>query len=225
MNNSLEQLQGIKEHNMSQDIGARLDRLESEVALLKDREAIRDVIYKYCRAVDRADTELLKSCYWPDGFDDHGFYGGNAMEFAEHVTPLLSKTIATTHAISNPIIDVQGDVASAESQVDVLHRVMTEDGKMVNEWCQCRYLDSFEKREGQWRIKVRVVVGDGIFWMKMDAALFMSRDFMSAGEALAPSGRYPDDSVYRLNNVKDIAKVREVKADIWSGLYEIGRKL
>lgn len=210
---------------MTQDIEARLSQLERELAALKDREAIREVIYKYCRAADRADTELLKSCYWPDGVDDHGFYGGNAMAFADYVTPLLRSTLATTHAISNPIIEIKGDTASAESQVDVLHRVMTEAGQMVYEWAQCRYLDGFEKRQGEWRIKTRVVVADGLFWMQMDAALMMERDFLSPGEALLPSGRHPDDPVYRLGDVKDLAKVRETKADIWSGLAAVARKL
>lgn len=210
---------------MAQDIEGRLAHLERELTVLKDKEAIRDVIFKYCRAVDRADAELLKSCYWPDGFDDHGFYGGNAMEFADYVTPLLRKTLATTHAISNPIVEIDGEVACAESQVDVLHRVITETGKLVYEWIQCRYLDGFEKRMGEWRIKTRAVVADGAFWMQLDAALLMERDFLSPGEALLQSARHPEDPVYSLRGVNDLAKVREPKADIWAGLAAVASKL
>lgn len=101
------------------DVESRLEHLERELTTLRDREAIRDVLHRYCRAVDRADTEMLKTCYWPDGFDDHGFFGGNAMEFCEYITPLLRKTAATTHSMSNPIIDLDGNSADCESQVDV----------------------------------------------------------------------------------------------------------
>jgi ketosteroid isomerase-like protein len=37
-----------------------------ELQTLLDRQAISDVLISYCRAVDRADLDLLRSCYHPD---------------------------------------------------------------------------------------------------------------------------------------------------------------
>jgi len=74
---------------MSEALEQRLAVLETEVKELKDREAIREVIHRYCQAVDRCDLEMLKSCYWEDGYDDHGFFAGNAHKFAEYVIPCL----------------------------------------------------------------------------------------------------------------------------------------
>ena len=60
--------------------------LETE---LKDRAAIQEGIHRYCQAVDRCDIAMLKSCYWPGGYDDHDFLAGNAHEFAEYVIACL----------------------------------------------------------------------------------------------------------------------------------------
>jgi hypothetical protein len=207
------------------DLETRLGRVECELGLLTDREAIRDVIYRYCRAVDRADDALLKSCYWPDGFDDHGFFGGNAWEFADHVCKLLRFTTATTHSCSNPIIDLDGQRAYCETQVDVIHRHMEGDNQ-VYEWGQCRYLDEFERRDGVWRILVRTVVADGMHWLKLEnAPRFFALRELADMAGLPPSARHPADAVYRLRELRDIVKTRAPTADFWLGLRAVSRGL
>ena len=47
---------------------------EIEVQQLRERQAIREKVDRYCHAVDRCDLELLTSCYWADGYNDHGLY-------------------------------------------------------------------------------------------------------------------------------------------------------
>lgn len=208
---------------MDKEISARLERLERDLTVLQDREAIRDVLYRYCRAADRADAELFKGCYWQDGFDDHGFFGGNAWEFSDFVCPLLRVTTATTHSLSNPIIDLQGDKAYCETQADVLHRIMNE-GRVVYEWAQCRYLDVFEKRNGEWRILVRTFIADGIFWLQMNGELMFARGFAPENMPM-PGGRYPEDPVYNLRNLREMVRTRTPTSDFWSGLAAVGRKL
>ena len=43
------------------------------IALLVDKEAVREVIACYARAADRCDFELMRSCFWDDALDVHGF--------------------------------------------------------------------------------------------------------------------------------------------------------
>lgn len=207
------------------DLEARLACVERELGALTDRERIRDVIYRYCRAADRADAALLKSCYWPDGFDDHGFFGGNAWEFADHVCSLLRLTTATTHSCSNPIIDLDGHRAYCETQVDVIHRHLEGDDQ-VYEWGQCRYLDHFERRDGEWRILVRTVVADGVHWLRLaNAAEMIALRELADMAGLPPTARHPHDAVYRLRELRDIVKSRAPTADFWSGLRAVSRKL
>jgi ketosteroid isomerase-like protein len=144
---------------MSTDIENRLKKLEQELGELKDREAIREVIYRYCQAVDRCDLQMLKGCYHPDAYDDHGFHGGNAQDFSEFVIPLLEEVDSTIHAVTNTRIELDGNRASCASQVSVLHRVKHDSG-FTDFWHNNRYLDVFEKRNNEWKILHRVTTQD-----------------------------------------------------------------
>jgi hypothetical protein len=52
----------------------------SEVA---DRLAIHDVLATHSRGIDRADTEILKTAYWPDAIVYYGAFEGSAHTFCE----------------------------------------------------------------------------------------------------------------------------------------------
>ena len=149
---------------MSEALEQRLAALETEVQELKDREAIREVIHRYCQAVDRCDLEMLKSCYWEDGYDDHGFFAGNAHEFAEYVIPCLEKVDSSMHSITNTRFEFDGDRCACASQWAVTHR-LAHDGGFTDFLHQGRYLDVWEKREGEWKLLHRVIAGDLDRWV------------------------------------------------------------
>ena len=52
-----------------------------ELIWLVARQQIADVIYRYARGIDRLDLELVRACYHPDAYDDHGSMGGTVDEF------------------------------------------------------------------------------------------------------------------------------------------------
>lgn len=214
---------------MSTEIEKRLADLERELGDLRDREAIREVIHRYCRAADRCDLEAFKACYWSDGFDDHGFYGGNAHEFCEYVIPVLRKVESSRHAITNTIIDLKGDQAFCESQWAVIHRL--REGDQFLDFChEGRYLDIFEKRDGVWKILVRTAASD-------HDRLYRSRDIRAMlasvpGEAarspdnnLPRGARHPDDPVSVGFGLRDFVKTREPMPDLWAGFYALAKVL
>src|SRR5262249_46053549 len=51
-----------------------------------DREAIRSLLSRFCRAIDRRDAELLATVYWDDAYEWHGAYRGPAAGFREMAT-------------------------------------------------------------------------------------------------------------------------------------------
>jgi hypothetical protein len=134
-------------------LSAAIDELRREVQELRDREAIRDCLYRYSRGLDRHDSEILASAYHEDAIDHHGEFLGTRDEFipwahAGHER----KRVAHTHVIANPRIEIDGDVAHTESYV--LFGLRCKDGIGVD-LGGGRYIDRLERREGEWRIAAR----------------------------------------------------------------------
>ena len=86
---------------------------------LLDRQAIMDVLARYCAGVDRLDAELLASCYHPDATDDHGVFRGTGHDFAAHVVAVLERHAAATHhQLGQVLVDfLDAGVARVESYV------------------------------------------------------------------------------------------------------------
>src|SRR5262245_52001246 len=51
---------------------AGMTAMEEELQRLSDESAVKDVVLRYARAIDRMDLELLRDCYHPGAIDDHG---------------------------------------------------------------------------------------------------------------------------------------------------------
>lgn len=132
----------------------------AQIDQLLDRVAIEDCLHRYCHAVDRCDAELLRTVYWPDGSDDHVFWRGNAMDFVDFCIPVLRSRDQTLHAISNIIIRLVGAEARVQCYYNAIERVRRKDGTVNDVKFLGRYLDRFEKRDGEWKIIERKVVID-----------------------------------------------------------------
>jgi hypothetical protein len=61
----------------------QLQQLLRDVQYLKDRQAILDVIMRHARGHDRHDTELMNSCFWADGVDEHGQFVTPGPEYGD----------------------------------------------------------------------------------------------------------------------------------------------
>lgn len=133
--------------------------IEQRLQALEDRAAIEAALARYCRGVDRCDLAMLKSAYWEDSVDDHGSFVGPGWAFAEAVVPALLSMKQTMHAISNAHIELMGEWAKVETYCVAYHLIPAPagDAEMV---VGGRYLDRFEKRNGEWRIKHRLYVMD-----------------------------------------------------------------
>lgn len=133
-----------------------VSRIRDELA---DREAIRDVLLRYCRASDRADEDLLRSVYWPDAHDEHLAFSGGVEEFIAWSLPILRGMRRNTHMLGNVLIAIDGEQADVESYYQGYHCV-EQDGATMDVFAGGRYLDNFEKRDDEWRILRRFVTVD-----------------------------------------------------------------
>jgi hypothetical protein len=130
---------------------------------LADREAIRDCLARFSRAIDRVDFGRSQDLYWSGGTDDHGgFFLGPFEDYFTLAEEVLGKLDVTQHILGNCLIEIRGSTASTETYVVAYHG-LTENGRTLNYVGGARYLDKFEKRQDEWRIINRVLVID---WMK-----------------------------------------------------------
>lgn len=128
------------------------------VQRLLDDRAIRDVLLRYCRGVDRIDMDLVRACYHPDAIDDHGAFRGGVEEFVAWISRLLPRYGVTSHLLHNSLVEFHPDrpgVARVETYGVAEHQ--TPGGPPeLNLTIAFRYLDRFEDRGEGWRIADRL---------------------------------------------------------------------
>jgi len=130
------------------------------VEQLSDLEAIRDVAMRYAHGVDRLDAEWMKSAYWPDATDNHGVFEGNAWEFVDFCMKSHTHWRSTLHCNYNHQIALDDDSVHASGEIYNVSYLFRADTGALDTWFG-RYLDQYEKRDGEWRILQRVCVHEG----------------------------------------------------------------
>jgi hypothetical protein len=165
---------------------------QGNLQALLDKEAIRDCLYRYCRGVDRADEDLLRSVYWPDAHDSHGAYVGSATGFIAQALPRLRSGGRGVHQINNILIELLGDAAMVESSFLALQTSAVAP-TLATFLCG-RYLDRFERRDGHWRIAERTVVYD---WIQERERAELAQDDAALFDKRRPNGsRSVHDPLY-----------------------------
>ena len=204
----------------------RLDVLQQQLEILLAKEEIRDVLYRYARGVDRKDVDLLKSCYHAEAIDAHWSFIGNAHEFADEILKphQMGQVPLYKHFITNILIEVSGDRAFCESSylfTQTLQLNSERSAAMTNEG---RYLDIFERRDGEWRILFRLLVPEAGGW-----SLPIPTPGPSGGtgpDERQRAGSFPDDPVYRGFALAEILPNEfRTTADNWSAARDHLRQL
>jgi len=135
----------------------------SDLKLLRataDRQAITDVIYRYCRAVDRIDSELGYSIWNEDAIADYGsIYQGSGRGVIDLICSQHQHLLCHSHQVSNILIELDGDTAGSEAYVTANLRMQAgEQLKQISIWA--RYIDQWSRRDERWGIDKRVVIID-----------------------------------------------------------------
>jgi hypothetical protein len=136
---------------------------EHEIEVMFAERSITRVINAYAHAADRGDASLMESLFWPDAVLDIGIYQGDVRGFMTgFVSAQADTTRVTNHFQGNILIEVRRaeHVARAETYCIGGSRLRNDDGSVVDRLAHVRYVDRFEERSGEWRIRRRVVVFD-----------------------------------------------------------------
>lgn len=128
---------------------------------LLDRQAIRDCIGRYARGADRHDEDLIRSAFWPDAQINYGSFSGPPEAFARWANAWHDERYsAHLHHIGAQTADIEGDAAHVETYV--LY-VLGEKAAPKVRVGAGRYVERYERRNGEWRIAVREFIADLTF--------------------------------------------------------------
>ncbi|MFT4767752.1 MAG: ketosteroid isomerase-like protein [Glaciecola sp.] len=129
---------------------------------LLDRQAITELIYRYCECFDRNDPEGVAALFTDDALVDYNPDTPNiaGADLAATIALGLSDTFAaSSHHVSNIIISVEsGDTANSLSYVDAWHRYHSgaPDGFLWG-----RYLHQYRRTSDGWRISSLLLQASG----------------------------------------------------------------
>ena len=136
-----------------------------------DRMQIQDVMYRWCRAIDRLDYDGIRDVFHPDAIDTHGIYNGDIEGLIAWARERHRAIPFSMHQVSNMLIEfATPDVAMSEAYLRTIQRYPLEAASALKQlangyepegpsdlWTCSRYIDRFERRKGEWKIARRVL--------------------------------------------------------------------
>lgn len=145
-------------------------------ARVADRLMIQDLVYRWCRAVDRLDAQGMLDVFWPGAIDSHGPYIGPVEGLVEWILVRHKPIGMSSHFIGNLLIEfVHEDLALVESYVRTIQQYPAHAKQQLAQltggaagapdaamdmFTSSRYIDRVERRNGEWRIARRDLAQD-----------------------------------------------------------------
>jgi hypothetical protein len=127
---------------------------------------IRQVLARYCRGIDRADADLLRTVYHPGATDHHGPVQGSAEHFIDQFIARVHSERAAgdhrcaMHHITNVLLLSRTDETAMVESYFVAFNPTDPEGERALTWSGGRYLDVFRLIDGAWKISERTVLLD-----------------------------------------------------------------
>ncbi|TXC70283.1 nuclear transport factor 2 family protein [Sphingomonas ginsenosidivorax] len=128
---------------------------DPRLTTLLDRQDIHDALTRFARGMDRFDRTAFLSAFHPDAEIAAGPFVGDPAALYDWARALHDHgQSATHHALLNHSCTLEGDTAHTETYYLFAARNRDESNWIAGG----RYIDRFERRDGQWRIAVRSTV-------------------------------------------------------------------
>jgi hypothetical protein len=130
---------------------------------LAAKQAITEVLHRYCRGLDRMDRAMAEAVWHPGGTADYGpMFQGTGTGFLDWVWSAHEGMARHSHMVSNALIelDLDHDTAVSECYVSVWLRTAPHDGVVLDLRGRGRYVDRWSRRDGRWAIDHRRYVDD-----------------------------------------------------------------
>ena len=125
-------------------------------SVLEEKDAIRELMARYCFHFDNGEFDAWLDLFTPDGAFDLGamgrFSGRESLQKFLKSLPLTNGVPMMKHCVVNSIVDVSGEHATAQSYV-----VVVRGGDQLAIAVAGRYYDQVAKTAGAWRFTERKV--------------------------------------------------------------------
>lgn len=136
---------------MSDDLAARIDRIESRIAM-------HELVSDYCHGFDKHDWDRFLAIWWEDCVWEigppFGSFDGHAGVTKAVKEILWPAWLASSHFTTNLVIRFDGpDKAHGVCDVDCIGTTSDNQAQTVS----ATYTDDFERRNGVWKIARRHV--------------------------------------------------------------------
>jgi SnoaL-like domain len=154
---------------------------------LLDKQAIREALLRYCRGVDRADADLINSAYHADAVDEHGVATLQGADIGPGLVDIVSKSRISMHQVANQLIMMTGpDSAGSETYFTAWQSMpsQSEERMLI---AIGRYIDHFERRQGEWKIAHRLVIVDHTRLFPQDGEMQSSKPSLGRRDPTDPS--------------------------------------
>jgi ketosteroid isomerase-like protein len=141
---------------MTKSLSTPIDQ-EKRLQLLEDESALRRLAYEYCHGLDKRNVERFLDVWHDDARWISGPLFGNFIG-KEEIRRGLVETMWPAfkqlhHWTTNFVVDIDGDRAYGLS--DMYFAAPRADGVAL--LVSATYNDTFERRDGRWRIAERVI--------------------------------------------------------------------
>ena len=116
--------------------------------------AVRDLLYRYARGVDRRDLALVRSCFAPDARYEGALASGTIADMLAALPAAMARYTTTLHFMSEPAVAIDGTAAHSETPTVAFH-VLRDSGTLRT--VAVRYLDRLQLGPAGWSIVARRV--------------------------------------------------------------------
>ena len=125
-----------------------------------EREQIENHLARYCFAVDEGTADDIAALFWDDArLEFNGSHvGRDAIRqcYADWIVRLRDPVDEIRHLLYVPLIDIEGDEATAATYVDA-DALTRRSGRAVQ--LRACYRDRLARRDGEWRFAERLIIG------------------------------------------------------------------
>jgi hypothetical protein len=137
---------------------------DAAIEALLAKQAIAEVLYRYCRAFDRIDDALARTVWHADGTCNYSNrVGAPDMLFRDYLGPSSAARASFrnhSHQITNILIELDGERAVSEAYFTASLQSEPKDRIITEHLYRGRYLDRWSRRDGAWAIDHRQVIFD-----------------------------------------------------------------